>query len=94
MKFEKNIIFKVKIEDISDTGEGIGKTDGFTWFVKDTVVGDRVEARIVKVKKNYAYARLEKVLSPSPFRVEPECAYHRQCGGCQLQPLSYETAAV
>ena len=49
-----------------------------------------VEARIVKVKKNYAYAKVEKVVTPSPFRVEPKCAYHRQCGGCQLQALSYE----
>ena len=50
MKFEKNIIFKVKIEDISDTGEGIGKTDGFTWFVKDTVIGDWIEAKVMKTK--------------------------------------------
>ena len=64
--------------------------NGFTLFVKDAVVGDTVEARIVKSKKNYAYGRLEKVLKPSPFRVEPKCAYHRQCGGCQLQSLSYE----
>ncbi len=90
MKFQKNDIIMVTIEDMGNEGFGIGRADGFTLFVKDTVVGDRVEARIVKVKKNYAYARLEKVLSPSPFRVEPECAYHRQCGGCQLQPLSYE----
>ena len=54
------------------------------------MAGDLVEARIVKSKKNFAYARLEKVLTPSPFRVEPVCPSHRQCGGCQLQTLSYE----
>lgn len=90
MEFQKNEITTVKIDDIGAEGEGIGKVDGFTLFVKDAVVGDLVEARIVKVKKNYAYARVEKVVTPSPFRVEPKCAYHRQCGGCQLQALSYE----
>ena len=90
MEFQKNEIVTVKIDDIGAEGEGIGKVDGFTLFVKDAVVGDLVEARIVKVKKNYAYARVEKVVTPSLFRVEPKCAYHRQCGGCQLQALSYE----
>ena len=88
MKYQKNELVAVAIEDIGNEGFGIGKAEGFTLFVKDAVVGDVVEARIVKPKKNYAYARLEKVLEPSPFRVEPKCAYHRQCGGCQLHPLS------
>lgn len=90
MEYKKNDCLTVTIEDMGTEGEGIGKVDGFTLFVKDTVPGDTVEAKIVKCKKNYAYARLEKVLSPSPFRVEPKCMYHRKCGGCQLQTLSYE----
>lgn len=90
MEIQKNDRMTVRIHDIGTEGEGIGKADGFTLFVKDAVPGDVVEARIVKVKKNYAYARMEKVITPSPFRVEPKCAYHRQCGGCQLQALSYE----
>ena len=90
MKFQKNELAVVTIEDMGSDGFGIGKVDGFALFVKDAVVGDRVEARIVKSKKNYAYARLEKVMEPSPFRVEPKCLCHRQCGGCQLQALSYE----
>lgn len=90
MEFQKNDIVTVTIEDIGSEGEGIGKVDGFTLFVKDAVIGDTVEAKIVKAKKNYAYARLEKVITPSPFRVQPKCAYHRQCGGCQLQTLTYE----
>lgn len=94
MKFRKNDLVTLKIEDIGSEGEGIGKAEGFTLFVKDAVVGDTVEARIVKNKKNYAYARLEKVIIPSPFRVEPKCAYHRQCGGCQLQALSYERQLI
>ncbi len=90
MDFQKNDRVTVTIEDMGNDGEGIGKADGFTLFVKDAVLGDRVEAKIIKCKKNYAYARLEKVVTPSPFRVEPRCAYHRQCGGCQIQALSYE----
>lgn len=90
MNYNKNDIVTVTIEDIGTEGEGIGKIDGFTLFVKDAVVGDKIEAKIVKAKKNYAYARLEKLLKPSPYRTEPRCAYHRQCGGCQIQALSYE----
>lgn len=90
MEYKKNDIVTVTIEDIGNEGEGIGKVDGFALFVKDAIVGDVVEARILKSKKNYAYARLEKVITPSPFRVESRCAYHRQCGGCQIQALSYE----
>lgn len=90
MDYKKNDIVRLTIEDIGTEGEGIGKIDGFTLFVKDAVVGDEIEAKIMKAKKNYAYARLEKVITPSPFRVEPKCAYHKQCGGCQIQALSYE----
>ncbi|MBO5335563.1 MAG: class I SAM-dependent RNA methyltransferase [Lachnospiraceae bacterium] len=90
MEFKKNDYVTVTIEDIGSDGEGIGKVDGFTLFIKDAVIGDTVEAKIIKSKKHYAYARLEKVITPSPFRVEPKCAYHRQCGGCQIQALSYE----
>lgn len=90
MEYKKNDYVTVTIEDIGADGEGIGKVDGFTLFIKDAVIGDTVEAKIIKSKKHYAYARLEKVIEPSPFRVQPKCAYHRQCGGCQLQSMSYE----
>ncbi len=89
-QYSKNDIVTVKIGDIGTEGEGIGKLEGFTLFVKDAVMGDVVEARLVKVKKNYAYARLEKVLTSSPLRVKPVCPYHKQCGGCQIQAMSYE----
>lgn len=88
--YRKNDSVTVTIEDLGAEGEGIGKIDGFPLFVKDAVPGDTVEVKIVKCKKNYAYARLEKVVTPSPFRVESKCAFHRKCGGCQLQALSYE----
>ena len=90
MAYQKNELVTVKIEDIGNDGEGIGKVEGYTLFVKDAVIGDVVEARITRPKKNYAYARCEKILTPSPYRCEPVCAFHRQCGGCQIQALSYE----
>ena len=90
MAYQKNELVTVKIEDIGNDGEGIGKVEGYTLFVKDAVIGDEVQARITRPKKNYAYARCEKILTPSPYRSEPACAFHRQCGGCQIQALSYE----
>jgi len=89
-KYKKNDLVTVTVEDIGTEGEGIGKVDGFTLFIKDAVPGDIVTAKIMKSKKNYAYARLEKVETPSPFRALPPCRFYRQCGGCQLQAISYE----
>ena len=90
MDWKKNDVFQVRIEDMSDTGEGIGKTDGFIWFVKDAVIGDVVEAKVMKTKKSYGFVRLIQVLEPSACRVTPRCPSARQCGGCQLQAMSYE----
>lgn len=90
MNFRKNQILTVEIVDITSEGEGIGKIEGFPFFVKDTVIGDKAQIRITRVKKNYAYGRLEKVLTPSPFRVDGKCTFHKQCGGCQIQAMSYE----
>ena len=89
MAYSKNDIVQVTIEDIGVTGEGIGKIDGYTLFVKDTVIGDVVEVKIMKAKKNYGYARLMNIITPSKDRVTPECNIARQCGGCQLQAMSY-----
>lgn len=90
MTYKKNDVVIVNIEDMGAEGQGIGKVEGFPFFVKDAVIGDVIEARVMKMKKSYGYARLEKVITPSSFRVKPVCAFHRQCGGCQLQALSYE----
>lgn len=90
MEFRKNDVITLEIEDCGIDGEGIGKADGFTVFVKDAVIGDTVRVKMMKTKKNYGYGRLLEVLNPSPYRVEPKCPYARQCGGCQIQELSYE----
>lgn len=86
----KNELVEVTIEDMGVNGEGIGKIDGYTLFVKDAVIGDKIEAKITKAKKNYGYARLMRVLEPSSDRVVAKCPVSRPCGGCQIQELSYE----
>ncbi len=90
MTWKKNDAITLTIEDISEEGAGIGRTEGYIWFVKDTVIGDRIEASVMKVKKSYGFARLIRVLEPSPFRVEPRCPSARACGGCQLQAMAYK----
>lgn len=90
MVYKKNDLLTVTIEDMGHDGEGIGKADGYTVFVKDAVIGDTVKAKIMKAKKNYGYARLMEIVTPSRDRVVPLCPYARQCGGCQIQALSYE----
>jgi 23S rRNA (uracil1939-C5)-methyltransferase len=89
-QMQKNDVVKVTIEDIGVNGEGIGKIDGYTLFIKDAVIGDVVEAKIMKAKKNYGYARMMQIIEPSKDRVEPKCKFARQCGGCQIQQISYE----
>lgn len=87
---QKNEVVQVRIEDIGNDGEGIGRYEGYTLFVKDAVVGDVIRARLMKAKKNYGYAKIEEMLVPSPDRVTPKCPVAGKCGGCQLQQLSYE----
>ena len=87
---EKNQEFIVTIEDMNEDGAGVGKVDGYIWFVKDAVIGDVVRAKAMKMKKSYGFARLMEVLEPSASRVIPSCPVARQCGGCQLQAMSYE----
>ena len=86
----KNDRVTVTIEDMGSNGEGIGRIDGYALFIKDAVIGDVVEAKIMKAKKNYAYAKLVNIIAPSKFRVEkPVCPMARSCGGCQIQEMEY-----
>lgn len=89
--YQKNQLLDVKITDMTNEGEGVGKADGFTFFIKDTVIGDECTIRVIKVKKNYGYGRLEKLIKPSDDRITPLCPVARQCGGCQIQAMSYES---
>lgn len=91
MDYKKDDRVTLTINDIGTDGEGIGKVDGYTLFVKDAIIGDVIEAKIIKAKKNYGYARLESIITPSKDRVKPDCSVARQCGGCQIQQMSYES---
>ena len=88
--YKKGDILTVRIEDIGNDGEGIGKVGGYTLFVKDAVIGDLVKVSIMKGKKNYAYAHLDEIIEASKYRVEPKCPVSRACGGCQIQNLDYK----
>ena len=87
---KKDDLIDIIIEDIGSDGAGVGKADGFTLFVKDTIPGDRAKVKIMKMKKRYGYARLMELITPSPDRVQPPCPVARQCGGCQIQAMAYE----
>ena len=86
---KKNDVFEIEITDITNDGDGVGKKDGFVWFVKDSIPGDLIEASVMKLKKNYGYARLVRVIRPSADRVEAACKKARACGGCTLQSMNY-----
>ncbi|MCQ2530254.1 MAG: 23S rRNA (uracil(1939)-C(5))-methyltransferase RlmD [Lachnospiraceae bacterium] len=85
----KNDIIELNITDIGVNGEGIGKFEGCTFFVKDAIIGDTVQAVITKVKKGYAYAKMLKILEPSEKRINPICPVAFRCGGCQIMQMSY-----
>ena len=87
---QKNDVIELTIEDMSVDGEGIGKYEGMAFFVKDAIVGDKIRARVTKLKKTYGYARVEEILEASADRTEPRCALHKRCGGCQVQAMDYK----
>ena len=90
VRYKKNDMVKLEITDMTTEGMGVGKIDGYALFVKDAVIGDLIEARIVKVKRSYGYGRVERILRESEKRVTPGCPIARSCGGCQLQAMNYE----
>ena len=90
MEMKKNDRFVLRIEDMGENGEGIGRLDGYIWFVKDAVIGDVIEAGVTKMKKQYGFARLIRVIEPSEYRVQEKCPSARRCGGCQIQAVDYQ----
>ena len=86
---KKNDVVTVEVTDIGIGGEGIGKVDGYILFIKDAVIGDTVEVKVMKAKKNYGYARLMRIVKESAFRVSARCPEARRCGGCQIQEMDY-----
>ena len=86
---KKNEVAETTIEDIGIHGEGIGKVNGYTLFIKDAIIGDVVEVKVMKAKKQYGYAKLLRIIEHSPYRVKAKCEVARSCGGCQIQEMSY-----
>ena len=80
---------KAKIESMAFKGYGVARIDGKVLFIPYTVIGDEVWVEIVEEKRDYAIGRLNKILTPSPWRVNPPCPYFGSCGGCQWQHIDY-----
>lgn len=80
----------VNVEDLTHDGSGVAKVEGYPLFIHGALPGEEVEIQVGKTLKNYGFARLLNVLKPSPERVDAPCHVFEQCGGCQLQHLSYE----
>lgn len=87
---EKNQLVELKIKDQSQDGRGIASCDGLIVFAEGCVVGDKVSARVTKVKKRYALAKVEEILEPSEHRLDDVCPYIDDCGGCAFGKLKYE----
>ena len=90
MPYEKNQELTVEITEVGSLGEGVAKLDGYALFVKDSVRGDICQVKIMKANKSFAYAKLLKVITPSPYRVKPRCEVARRCGGCKIMAADYK----
>ncbi|MEK4230829.1 23S rRNA (uracil(1939)-C(5))-methyltransferase RlmD [Solibacillus sp. FSL H8-0538] len=86
----KNDRTTVYIEDLTHDGNGVAKIDGYPLFIQGALPGETVEIHVLKTLKNYGFAKVVEILEPSSDRVEAPCVYFSQCGGCQVQHLSYE----
>lgn len=90
LQFKKNDEIVITIEDLGKDGEGIGHVDGYALFVKGALPGEKVLVHLMKLNKNYGFARLVEILEPSKERMTPSCPSASLCGGCTLQHFSYE----
>ncbi len=88
--WQQGDLTEVTVTDLSDTGDGVGRSDDLVVFVPDTVPGDRVLVRLVHVKPKYAQGKRQQLLQPSPHRIQPSCIVADKCGGCQWQHIDYE----
>lgn len=83
-------IVELEITDMTDDGKGLGRLSGLAIFVAGAVPGDKVSARITRLKKRYAFAETITLLEASAARVQPPCPYYKDCGGCSMLELSYD----
>ena len=87
---KKNKEYLVEIIDQGFEGEGIAKIEGFTIFIEGAIKGEKCRILIVKVTSSHAFGKLVEILEKSKYRVEPDCATYKRCGGCNLRHIDYE----
>lgn len=87
---QKNQKLVVEIVDLSSEGAGVAKVEGYPIFVKDTLVGEKVEILVLRANKNYGFGKAINIIEASPDRVEPKCPVASKCGGCSIQHMSYD----
>jgi 23S rRNA (uracil1939-C5)-methyltransferase len=87
---QKNDFIDVIFEDLTHDGAGVAKVDGYPLFVPNGLPGEKAKIKVIKVNKGYGFGRLVEILEQSPHRVDAPCPIYKECGGCQLQHLSYE----
>ena len=87
---QKNEYIDVLFEDLTHDGAGVAKVEGYPLFVPNGLPGEKAKIKVIKVNKGYGFGRLMEITEASPYRVEPECPIYKECGGCQLQHMSYE----
>ncbi len=86
----KNDIIELNITSLTSDGDGVGRAGELVFFVPNTAVGDVIDARVLKIKKNVGFAKVERIVTPSPDRIEPDCPVARSCGGCVYRHISYD----
>ena len=87
---QKNDYIDARFEDLTHDGAGVAKVEGYPIFVPNGLPGEKAKIKVLKVNKGYGFGRLIELYEKSPYRVEPQCPIYKECGGCQLQHLSYE----
>ncbi|MGN7297302.1 23S rRNA (uracil(1939)-C(5))-methyltransferase RlmD [Ferdinandcohnia sp. SAFN-114] len=91
---EKNTYYDVTFEDLTHDGAGVAKIEGFPIFVPNGLPDEKAKIKVTKVNKGYGFGRLIEIYQKSEYRVDAPCPIYKECGGCQLQHLSYEGQLV
>jgi len=85
----KNQKLKVKITDVTATGDGVAKEEGYPLFIKGAVTEDILDVTVTKTNKSYGFAKINKIIEASPYRISPKCPVARECGGCDFMHIDY-----
>lgn len=90
VKLQKNDNIRITVDALTSEGSGVGRYEGMAVFVRGTVPGDEIIAHIIKCSKSYAVGIIEKIITPSPSRIESDCPYSSKCGGCSFRNMTYD----